>query len=240
MTISQLSPEEQEKKRALWRTAQQKTRNKKREAKSDPLEEQAIRKMEQEELERRQKLGQCFFGEIAPGVDASTIEDALQVAREMARAVGISDIADTESLLEFERRTFDAWARYDKFKDRLDCCWGGGGGPFLNRKTQTLTPGWGEDFWLNHCGGFDKCWTVLPGATVPIDVSGLAPLKEIPKPKPEPTKDTQPDKLNGPSGTPSVEEMQKAAAQREFRAFYHEPLPPPDALRYLSGGEVPR
>jgi hypothetical protein len=177
----------------------------------------------------------CFFGEVYPGIDATTIEDALQVAREMARALGISDVTEGESLFEFERRVFDQWARYDKFEDRLDCCWGGGGAPFLNRKTQQLSPGWGEGYWLEHCGGFDKTWTPLQGANVPVDVSGLAPLKEIPTPKTERTK-LQPDQLKGPSGTPSVEETQQAAPQRQFGAYYREPLPiDARALRYLSG-----
>jgi hypothetical protein len=52
----------------------------------------------------RKSLGKCFFGDSSLGVDARTIEDALQVCREFARALDQSDIQQTETLYDFELR----------------------------------------------------------------------------------------------------------------------------------------
>jgi hypothetical protein len=120
-----------------------------------------INQMHEEEQARRSKEGKCFLGEVRPGVDANNVADALQVAREMARALAISDVVDGESLLDFERRTFEAW--------------GHGGGPFLNRNTQQLSAGWGDDYWLDN-GGFDATWSPLPGCDAVIDVRSLPEL----------------------------------------------------------------
>jgi hypothetical protein len=43
--------------------------------------------MNAEGIARRTKRNQCTLGEISPGVDASTLDEALEVAREMARAL---------------------------------------------------------------------------------------------------------------------------------------------------------
>jgi hypothetical protein len=67
------------------------------------------------------------LGEIAPGVDAATIDEALEVAREFARALVISDVQNGESLQDFERLVFEAWVNYDKFVGRDDA--GGKGSP---------------------------------------------------------------------------------------------------------------
>lgn len=48
----------------------------------------------------QQKRNLCTLGEIAPGVDAATIDEALEVAREFARALVISDVQNGESLQE--------------------------------------------------------------------------------------------------------------------------------------------
>jgi hypothetical protein len=62
----------------------------------------------------QQKRNLCTLGEIAPGVDAATIDEALEVAREFARALVISDVQNGESLQDFERLVFEAWVNYDK------------------------------------------------------------------------------------------------------------------------------
>jgi hypothetical protein len=116
----------------------------------------------EKELDSRVKAGKCFLGEVSPGIDADNLTDALQVAREMARALGVVDVQPGESLLALERRVFDAWT------DR--------GAPFLIRTTQELVSGWGRDYWLEHCGGFDESWTALSGSNAPVDVSSLPDL----------------------------------------------------------------
>ena len=138
-----------------------------------------------------------MLGEVTPGVDARTIEEALEVAREMARAFNVPDVQEGESLLDFERRVFDAWVNYDKFVGRNDAGGnfpfaGGGGAPYLNRETGELSPGHGKDYWMEHCGGFDECWKALPGAKEKIDLASLPKLKKLkkpeePKPAPKPT-----------------------------------------------------
>src|SRR6202043_1648587 len=119
-----------------------------------------------EGLAFRVKEGECFLGEVSPGVDAATVADALQVAREMAHALGITDVQPGESLLAFERRVFDAWANR--------------GAPFLIRATKSLVPGWSANYWLDYCGGFDETWTPLPGSDAAIDVRSLPELPPIP------------------------------------------------------------
>lgn len=220
MSISDLSPEQQELQRKKWRDSQQKTRNKKREAKSEetnPLEAQRIQKMEEEGLKRHQKLGICFFGEDRPGHDADTIESALAVCREFARALGEQDIQTNETLAQFEKRVGQVWMER--------------GGPFLIRSTQTLTEtGWGRGYWLDHCGGFDKSWKFLPGAERPIDVSGLAPLKEIPKPKPE----TKPVEISQVPTSTEVLARGRVQLLNQLR-MQNDPTLSPDAHRYLYG-----
>src|SRR6267142_458952 len=99
-------------------------------------------KVNEDGRKERDASGQCFLGEVSPGIDADNAADALQVAREMARAIGSADVQQGETLLDFERRTFGAWARYNYWQTRSrQNKWGNintghGGGPFVNRKTQ--------------------------------------------------------------------------------------------------------
>jgi hypothetical protein len=127
-------------------------------------EAESAKRINDEGLAERIKSGKCFVGEVSPGVDADNLTDALQVAREMAVALGITDVQPGESLLAFERRVFDAWANR--------------GAPFLIRATQSLVPGWSADYWLDYCGGFDEAWTPLPGSDVVIDVWSLPELPQ--------------------------------------------------------------
>jgi len=60
--------------------------------------------MNAEGIARRIARNQCLIGEVRPGVDARTIEEALEVAREMARALALPDVEEGESLLDIERR----------------------------------------------------------------------------------------------------------------------------------------
>jgi hypothetical protein len=148
-----------EKQREHNRERQQRFRDRKKLSREEADYADEVTK---EGLDFRVKAGMCFLGEMAPGIDANNLTDALQVAREMARAVGISDVLSGESLLDFERRTFDAWANR--------------GAPFLIRGTQTILPGWGADYWLEHCGRFDEVWTALPGSNAVIDIGALPEL----------------------------------------------------------------
>lgn len=136
----------------------------------------------------QQKRNLCTLGEFAPGVDAITIADALEVAREFARALAVSDVRENESLFDFERRVFDVWAAYNEFVGHNDAGGnspdaGGGHAPYLNRETGELSPGHGREYWIKHCGGFEKCWTPLPGAKEKIDIASLPKLKKLKQPE---------------------------------------------------------
>jgi hypothetical protein len=160
-----------QRKAALKRKQRQRAREKSQshQAMVDHLERIKADRMNAEALIRRTNLNQCMFGETAPGIDARTIDEALKVAREMGRALNVPDVQEGESLLDFERRIFEAWVNFDKFVGRNDAGGnftfaGGGGAPYLNRETGELSPGHGKKYWVEHCGGFDECWKALPGA----------------------------------------------------------------------------
>lgn len=176
----------------------------------------------------QQKRNLCALGEIEPGVDAKTIEDALAIAREFARALDIADIQDRESLLDFERRVWHAWVNYEKFVGRNDAGGnlpdaGGGGAPFLNRETGELSPGHGKVYWVEHLGGFEKCWTALPGAKEKINVESLPKLRKIKQPE-EPKLEPEPMPL-----TPVPVIPPQAAYAASFSWI------PPTAHNYLTG-----
>jgi hypothetical protein len=201
-----------QRKGALERKRRQRAREKARshQAMVDHLESLKADRMNALGLARRIQRNQCMIGEVAPGVDARTLEEALEVAREMARALTVSDIQEAESLLDFERRIFDSWVNYDKFVGRNDAAGGGGHGPHLNRETGELSPGRGKDYWIDCCGNFDGCWKALPGAKEKIDVASLPKLKKLkiageskPEPKaapaltpPPPISQPQPEAIN--------------------------------------------
>src|SRR5579863_2962155 len=90
----------------LQRKQRQRAREKARshQAMVDHLEGIKAERMNAEGLARRTQRNQCMLGEISPGVDARTLEEALEVAREMARALDAPDVQEGESLLELERR----------------------------------------------------------------------------------------------------------------------------------------
>jgi hypothetical protein len=225
-TIEQPSLEQlAQRKAALERKQRQRAREKAKshQAMVDHLEGLKAERMNAQSLSRRVARSQCLLGEVTPGVDARTIEEALEVAREMARALTVSDVWEGESLLDFERRVFDAWVNFDKF---VGCNDAGGGGhaPYLHRETGELSPGLGRDYWVNHCGGFDDCWKALTGAKEKIDLAALPKLKKIrkqeePKLEPKPTPALAP-----PSPIP---QPQPNAVNFVWI--------PPDAHRYLSG-----
>jgi hypothetical protein len=153
-----------EQKRRQNRERQQRHRDRKRGRSIQEREEaEFAHRVNVEGLNHRVKEQKCFVGELFPGVDAANVGDALQIAREFARALGIADVQQCETLAEFERRVFEWWA------DR--------GGPFLNRQTQQLSPGWGKNYWLDRCGGFDKSWAPLPGSDQVIDTQSLPELR---------------------------------------------------------------
>jgi hypothetical protein len=189
-------------------------------------------RMNAEGIARRTKRKECMFGEVRPGMDAQTIDEALEVAREMARALNCLDVQEGESLHDFERRVFDAWVNYDKFAGRDDAgghspLAGGGHAPYLNRETGELSPGFGKDYWIDHCGGFDECWQALPGAKKTLDLPALQKLKKLKRPdepKPEPKAALVP-----PTSAPIPQQQPDAI---KFAWI------PPDAQRYLHGGRI--
>src|SRR5580698_5799971 len=186
-TIEQPSLEQLvQRKAALQRKQRQRAREKARshQAMVDHLEQIKGDRMNAEAIARRTQRNQSMLGEVAPGVDARTIDEALEVAREMARALNISDLRESESLYDFERRVFDAWVNYDRFVGRNDAGGhfpfaGGGGAPYLNRETGELSPGHGKQYWVEHCRGFDECWKALAGAKEKIDLASLPKLKKL-------------------------------------------------------------
>src|SRR5882757_4086019 len=50
-----------------------------------------------------------FFGESAPGRDAESFEEELQIHREFLRALGQTDVQPGETLRAVAKRTFEAW-----------------------------------------------------------------------------------------------------------------------------------
>ena len=233
--LEQPTPEQLAKRKAnLGRKQRQRAREKARsfQAMKDHLERVKGDRMNEEGIARRTKKNQCTFGEISPGVDASTAEEALEVAREMARALNVLDVEKDESLYDFERRIFDAWVSYDKFLGRDDAggCSpfaGGGHAPYLNRETGELSPGLGKKYWVEHCGGFDECWKALPGARKEIDLATLPKLKKIRKPE-EPKSELK--------ATPAPA-LPAPIPQQQPDAI-HFTYVPPDAQRYLHGGRL--
>jgi hypothetical protein len=231
-TIEQATPEQLAKRKAnLERKQRQRAREKARshQAIQDHLERVRAKEINEEGITRRTKRNQCTLGEISPGVDARTVEEALEVAREMARALNAPDVEEGESLYDFERRVFDAWVNYDKFVGRDDAgghspCAGGGHAPYLNRETGELSPGFGRDYWVNYCGGFEECWQSLPGAKKEIDIASLARLKKL-----KTREEFKPElKATPPPALPTLIPQQQPDAIN-FAWI------PPDAHRYLNG-----
>jgi hypothetical protein len=232
-TIERATPEQLAKRKAnLERKQRQRAREKARsfQAIQEHLERVKGDLMNAEGIARRTKRNQCTLGETSPGVDARTVEEALEVAREMARALSITDVQESESLHDFERRVFDAWVNYDKFIGHNDAGGtfpfaGGGHAPYLNRKTGELSPGLGKGYWIDHCGGFEECWQAFPGAKKQLDVGTLPKLNKIKQPelpKPEP-------KTTSVPAPPAIPQQQPDAI--------HFMYVPPDAQRYLRGGK---
>lgn len=232
-TIEQPSLEQlAQRKAALERKQRQRAREKTRshQAMVDHLEKLKGDRMNAQHIARRIQRSQCMLGEVSPGVDARTLEEALEVAREMARALNMPDVEDGESLLDFERRVFEVWVKFDKFVGHNDAGGhfpfaGGGHAPYLNRESGELSPGLGRDYWVEHCGGFDECWKPLPSAKEKIDLATLPKLKKIrkpeePKPEPKPT----------PALAPSPPIPQQQPNSINFAWI------PPTAQRYLHGG----
>jgi hypothetical protein len=229
-TIEQPSLEQlAQRKAALERKQRQRAREKARshQAMVDHLERLKGDRMNAEGINRRANRNQCMFGETAPGVDARTIEDALEVAREMGRALTVPDVQQGESLLDFERRVFEAWVSYDKFVGRNDAGGhfpfaGGGHAPYLNRETGELSPGHGKSYW-EDCGGFEQCWKPLPGGKEKIDLASLPKLKKL-----KGSEESKPAPKAPPAPT------LPAPIQQQQPNAVHFMYMPPDAHRYLN------
>jgi hypothetical protein len=228
-TIEQATPEQLAKRKAnLERKQRQRAREKarSRQAMKDHLERIRADRMNAEAIARRTKRNECMFGETSPGIDAKTIDEALEVAREMARALNISDVQEGESLHDFERRVFDAWTNYEGFRGGYNSS-DGGGAPYLNRLTGELSPGLGKPYWEEHCGGFDECWQALPGAKKKLDLAALPKLKKIKK-----TEESKPE----PKATPAPA-LPPPIPQQQPDAINFTWIPS-DVQRYLHGGRI--
>jgi hypothetical protein len=233
--LEQATPEQLAKRKSnLERKQRQRAREKARshQAIQEHLERVRGDKVNAEGLARRTKRNQCTFGETSPGVDARTLNEALEVAREMARALNVLDVEEGESLLDFERRIFVAWVNYDKFVGRDDAGGrspfaGGGHAPYLNRETGELSPGLGKDYWVEHCGGFDACWKQLPGAKKTLDLATLPKLKKIKR-----TEDSKPELKAAPAPAQPAPIPQQQPDAINFAWI------PPNAQRYLHGGKL--
>jgi hypothetical protein len=224
MKISELPPEQQQIKREYNRLQKRKSREKealKQLSKMGAaIEAERARRMNEEGSRDRLARNICFFGEVSPGVDAQTITDALQVCREFARALNQPDVQQPESLRDFELRIGRVWLEH--------------GGPFLNRKTQQLSPGWGtgtygKGYWLP----FEEKYKPLPGAAQKIDIENLSPLPEIPQVA------TPPAPIEPAERTPGDEAMEHATLNRGRAQTIQQSYGlPADALRYLNGGQL--
>src|ERR1700720_4331817 len=109
--IEQPTTEQMMRRKAnLERKRKQRAREKARtsQAVHDYLEKIARDRVNGEGLARQAKVNLCTLGEIAPGVDARTIDEAL-ISREFARAMGVADVMQGESLFDFERRIVTEW-----------------------------------------------------------------------------------------------------------------------------------
>jgi hypothetical protein len=221
-----------QRKAALERKQRQRVREKAKshQAMVDHLEGLKGDRMNAEGLIRRTQRNQCMLGEVSPGVDARTIEDALEVAREMVRALDVPDVQEGESLLDFERRVFNAWVNFDKFVGRNDAGGhfpfaGGGHAPYLNRETGGLSPGRGKKYWVEYCGGFDESWKPLPSAKEKIDLASLPKLKKLKMPE---------ESKPAPKATPAPTTPAPIPHQQPTSInFAWIPL---NAQRYLHGG----
>jgi hypothetical protein len=226
--MEQPTPEQLAKRKSnLQRKQRQRAREKAQSLKAmqEHLEKLRADKMNEEGIARRTKRNECMFGEVSPGIDAKTIDEALEVAREMARALSISDVQENESLHDFERRVFDAWINYGGFSGGNNSS-DGGGAPHLNRQSGQLSPGRGKLYWQEYCGGFDECWQPLPGARKKLDLAALPKLKKLKRPeepKPEPKAALVPP-------TPALIPQQQPDAIN-FTWI------PSDAQRFLNGGK---
>jgi hypothetical protein len=227
-TIEQATPEQLAKRKAnLERKQRQRAREKARsfQAIQAHLEKVKGDRMNAEGIARRTKRNQCSFGEISPGVDARTVEEALEVAREMARALDCADVQEGESLHDFERRVFNTWTNYEGFRGGHNSS-DGGGAPYLSRLTGELSPGLGKPYWEEHCGGFDECWQALPGANKKLDLASLPKLKKIKKPE-----EVKSEPKPAPALTPAPPIPQQQPDAINFAWI------PPDAHRYLNGSK---
>jgi hypothetical protein len=232
-TIEQPTPQQlSTRKSNLQRKQRQRAREKARshQAMVDHLEQIKGDRMNAEGLARRVARGQCMLGEVAPGVDARTLEEALEVAREMARALNAPDVRESESLYDFERRVFDAWVNYDKFVGHNGAGGnfpfaGGGGAPYIHRETGELSPGHGKQYWVEHCGGFDECWKSLAGAKEGIDLASLPRLRKLKRPE---ESKLAPKAAPPPTPPSPIPQAQPEAINFSWIA--------PNAHRYLRGG----
>jgi hypothetical protein len=218
MRISEnLTPEQQQQVRQYNRDRKRDERKKKRLERDERiLAEGNLRAAERtnaEGLAERAALNVVFFGEESPNRDALTIESALQVCREFARALSQEDMQPDESLKKFEIRVGKIW--FER------------GGPFLNRATQQLRKGWG-DYWREK--NFEETYKFLPNAAKPVDVASLTSLPEILISKPENT----PVVPAPVAQLQSDDDAERRTLEQKGRMNSYIGIAP-DAIQYLTG-----
>jgi hypothetical protein len=142
-------------------------------------EEELEARENKREQHRRALKGWHLLGQVSPNINAETVEDALQVCREFARALGSPDIQIGETPYEFEKRIYQDWVSYPKFHGpdgfRFESI--RGAAPFLIRATGELVPGLGHDYWTDFRGGWKGWVEMSPYLSLP---DAKVPTAEIP------------------------------------------------------------
>jgi hypothetical protein len=165
-----------------------------------------------------------FFGECAPGRNATTFEDELQIHREFLRGLGQPDVRPAETLREVARRTYQAWII----------------GPFTSHDGRTIyVPGFnraaqrfdGEYGFVMSDAPFDEIWSAPSGCSENAIIN-METLPELPRvPKAPVKEEVMPEPIpTPPTPTPVIPRPQPDAI--------HFMYSPPDAHRYLQDGRL--
>jgi hypothetical protein len=167
-----------------------------------------------------------FFSESAPGHDAQTCAEELQIHREFLRALGQVDVQPGETLRTLAKRVFGAWLT-GPFTCRSY------GTPFyvpaFNRTSQQFDPDFG--FGIGDVL-FDEVWTPPTNSNGDelIDAAALPKLSKRWKAKPK-TSEAKIELAPPPTAPPAPIPQQQPDAIN-FAWI------PPDAQRYLRGGTI--
>ena len=210
-------------RREYDRNAKQKERDRERQKRDKVIEAWAAAQKREERVRRNLH----FYGEKAPGRDAKTHAEELQIHREFLRALDKPDVQPGETLRMVAKRTYDQWlvGRY------ADHHAGEYYVPAFNRTLQRFDP----DFGFKLDGkAFEELWTPPKDCNgdEPIDVAAFPDLPKVPgstmKPEPQPESKSKPEQSD---------EAIEHNGLKTGRAQLVNQLSgvPADALRYLNG-----